>query len=186
VAARLPTKVQRGMAGISLLGCLQLLGLAAVLAHEALEAGPRFNPRTIGTEVLVAGPAVLTRQRIDLRKENPRHIRRKHSLVVLGNDAVVEAAFAEFAIQKPKPEQIVAELFAEKPLAADTGKRPSLSGLEPWLGRNAGAAEFFLQLVQEGRQFPQHRIDLPLHGVERRVGRDGGIEVRPGQNPGWA
>jgi hypothetical protein len=46
------------MAGISLLGCLQLLGLAAVLAHEALEAGPRFNPRTIGTEVLVAGLAV--------------------------------------------------------------------------------------------------------------------------------
>jgi hypothetical protein len=181
VAARLPTKVQRAMAGILFLGCLQLLGLAAVLAHEALEAGRRFNPRTIGTEVLVAGLAVRTRPRLDLRQEKSDPLGRKDAQGVRGQDTGVEAAWAEWAVQKPEPKRVVAERYPEKPLAADTGKRPSLSGLEPWLGRDAGTASFFDQLVPHGRQFPQHRIDLPLHGVERMVGRDGDIEVRSGQ-----
>jgi hypothetical protein len=120
VAARLRTQVQRGMAGILLLASLQLLGLAAVLAHEALEAGPRFNPRTLGSEVLVAGPAVRTRPRIHLCEEKPCRLGRKHVLVVLGKNAVVRATLAELVVEPPEPGQIGTERFAEEPLAADT------------------------------------------------------------------
>ena len=108
------------MAGILLLASLQLLGLAAVLEHDALEAGPRFNPRTLGTEVLVAGPAVRTRPRIHLCEEKPCRLGRKHVLVVLGKNAVVRATLAELVVEQPESGQIGTERFAEEPLAADT------------------------------------------------------------------
>ena len=59
------------------------------------------------------------------------HIGGEDALVVLGEDAVVEAALAELTIQEPEPEQIVAELFAEELLAAHGVERGQHAGLGP-------------------------------------------------------
>src|SRR6185503_9479280 len=99
------------------------LFISAVLAHETFEAGPRFDERAVGGEVRVAGPAFLARELIDFGKEQPRHFRREHALIIFGEETVIETAFAELAVQEPQPKQIVGELLAKAPLAAHAVER---------------------------------------------------------------
>ncbi len=60
---------------------------------------------------------------------------------------MIKTALAQFAVQEPKPEQIVAELFVGNPLTAHAVK-----GREPLLGREAGPARVFIQFVEEERE----------------------------------
>lgn len=75
-----------------------------------------------------------------MRKEQLTHVHREHALVVLAEHAVIEASLGEFAVQEPKPKQIVAELFAEEALAANTVECDEHTGFEQFLGRDARAA----------------------------------------------
>ncbi len=127
--------------------------------------------------MFVAGPAFLAGKIIHLGEEEFGHVGGEHALVVLGEDAGVEAAFVELAVEEPEPEQIVAELFAEEALAADGVKCREHAGLEQLLGRNAGTPEFFIEVVKQGREFLQHDIQMALDRTQRMFGRHAGVEV---------
>ena len=117
VAAFLAAEVHARVAGVLVLGGLGLGVVAAVLADEAFEAGPGFDQGAVGGEMLVAGPAFLAGEVIDFGEEEPGPVGVEHAVVVLGEGAVVEAAFAPLAVEKPEPEQMVADLLAQETFA---------------------------------------------------------------------
>jgi hypothetical protein len=184
VAPGFAAKVDRRVAGVFVLGGLHFRGVRTVFADEAFQAGPRFDEGAVNGEVLVAGPAVLAREVIDLGEEEPGHVGGEHALIVLGEDAVVEAALAQFAVEEPEPEQIVAELLAEEPFAAHAVKGGEDAGLEQLLGRDAGAAVLLVKGVEEGRELFQNRIHVALDGAQRMVGGHSGVEVEDGEKLG--
>ena len=57
VAARFPAKVNRGIAGIPVLGRRDLGLIRPVFADETFQARPRFDERAVGSEMIVTGPA---------------------------------------------------------------------------------------------------------------------------------
>ena len=181
VAALFPTEVHARVAGILVLRGLDLGGIGPVLAHEAFQAGPRFDERAVGGEVGVAAPAFLTAQVIDLGEEEFGHVGGKDALVVLGEDAVVKAAFAELPVQEPEPEQIVAELLAEEAFTADGVEGGEHAGLEQLLGRDAGPAQFLVELVEEGRELLKHEVHAALNGAQWMAAGHALVQVDDGQ-----
>ena len=134
--------------------------------------------------MFITGPALLAREIIDFGKEQLRHLGGEYAVIVLGEDAVIEAAVAELAIQKPEPEQIVAELVTEEPFTAHTVQRTEHPGLQQLLRRNAIAASVGIEFVKQGREFLQHRIHAALDGAQWVIRRHAGIEVDDGQEVG--
>ena len=177
VAAFFPAKVDAGIARIFVLGGFHFLRIRAVLADKAFQAGPRFNQCAVGGEVVIARPAFLPRKVVDFSEEKLRHVGGKNSLVVLGKDAVIEAAFAVFAVKEPEPEKIVAELFAEEPFAADTVKGGEHAGLEELLGRNTVAAFVGVEFVEERGELLEDGVHMALDRTQWMIGRHGGVEV---------
>jgi len=185
VAALLPPEVHARIARILLLGRLEFPRVAAVFADEAFQAGPRFAQRAVNGEVFVAAPAFPAGELIDFGEEAPGRLRRKPAPAVLGEHAVVEAALAELPaclprqakprrrqVQKPQSQQIITELFAEEPLAADTVKRhqeadPAAAGL----GRDAGPAHVLVELVKQGRESLERGIDVALDRAQGMLSR---------------
>jgi len=96
--------------------------ISAVFADEAFLARPRLDERAVGGEVVVTGPARLPAQSYTSRKKSWATSAESNALVVLGKDAVVETALVELPVEKPEPEQIVAELLAKQPFTADAVK----------------------------------------------------------------
>ena len=107
VAPLLAVKVHRRVARIIVFGRLDFGLILPVLADKALQTGPRLDQRAVGGEVLVAGPALLPRQIIDLHKEQLRGIGREHPLIVVGKHRRIKAAFVQLPVEKPKPQEIV-------------------------------------------------------------------------------
>jgi hypothetical protein len=169
VAALFPAKVDRRIAGILVFGRPHLFRVAAILAHETLQARPGFDQRAVGGEGFVAGPAFLPAQVIDFHEEESGHVGGEHALVVLGKDAVVKAAFAKLAVQKPEPEQMVTELFAEETLAADAIKRRQHPRLEQLFGRNAVAPALGVEFIEERREFFQDGVHAAFDGAQRML-----------------
>ena len=169
VAPRFPAKINRGIAGVFVLGRRHPGLIRAVFTDEALQTGPGFDQGAVGGEGFVARPAFLPREVIDFGEEQFRHVGGEHPLVVLGKDAVVETACGELAVQKPEPEQMVAELFAKKPFTADAVKGGEHAGLEPWFGRNAAATIRSIEFIKQWGEFFQDGIHLALDGAERMV-----------------
>ena len=184
VAAFLPAKVHARVARVVVLDRLDLLGIRPVLADKALETRPRLDERAIRGEMRVARPPFLPREVIDFGEEELGHGGGEDALVVLGEDPGVEAALTEFAIQKSEPEQIVAELFAEEPFAADGIERGQHARLEQLFRRNAGASQRLVEFVQERRALLQDRVHPPLDAAQRMIRRHAGIEVDHGQEVG--
>ena len=181
VAALFPAEVHARVARILVLRGLDLGGIGPVLAHEAFQAGPRFDERAVGGEVGVAAPAFLAAEIIDLGEEELGHVSGEDALVVLGEDAVVKAAFAELTVQEPEPEQIVAKLLAEEAFAAHGVEGGEHAGLEQLLGRDAGPAQFLVELVEEGRELLEHEVHTALDAAQRMVGGHALVEVDDGQ-----
>jgi hypothetical protein len=184
VATLFPAEVDRGIARVFVLGRLNLRRDRPVLADETLQAGPRFNERAAGSEVFVAGPALLAREVIHFGEEEFGHVGGEDALVVPGEDAVVEAARTELAVEELEPEQIVAKRFAEEPLAANRVERGQHAGLEQLLERNAGASEFFVEIVKEGREFLQYHVQMALDRAQRMIGGHAGVAVDDGEKIG--
>lgn len=138
--------------------------VTAVFAHEAFAAGPGFDQGAVGGEVLVVGPAFLAGKVIDFGEEQPGHAGVEPAVVILGEGAVVEAAFGQLAVEKPQPEQIVADLLAQEALAAHGVKGGEPAGLEQLLGRDARPAQLGVELVKEGRELLE---DVVQAGLER-------------------
>lgn len=188
VATRLAAEVDRRIAEVFLLGRGHFPpGGGAVLAHQALQAGPRFDERAVGGVGLVAGPAFPARQVIDLDKEEPGHVGGEHAWRVLGEDAVMEAAPAPFTVEEPGPEQVGAGPFAEEPFAAHAVAGGEPARLEPLLGRNAGVAFFRVEIVEQRRELLEHGIHVALDGPQRMILRPGGVAVDGGEKfgRGW-
>src|ERR1043166_2871528 len=181
IRAPLAFELDRRVTGIVILGRANLLLVLAVFAHEALETGPRFNQRAVGGEMLVTGPAGLAGQIVDFGKEQLGDISREHPLVVLGEDAVVEAAFVELAVKKPQPEQNVAELFAEQSLTAHAVEGREHTGFEQLLGRDAGWAKFLVEIVEQRREPLQDSIHMTLDDAQRMIRGHTGVEIDDGQ-----
>lgn len=184
VATRLRAEVHAKIAGVVVLGRLHCLGVGAVLAHKAFEAGAGREERADDGEMFITGPGVLARPPIGLGEEEFGHVGGEDALVVLGEDAVIEAAPAELAVQKPEPGQVIAHLLAEEPLAAHVVEGGHHMGLEPLFGREAGSAVFFVDVIEEGREFLEDGIGLAFAGAPRMVRWDGGIEVEDGEEIG--
>lgn len=181
VAARLPTAVDPRIARVLLLGRWHLGRVGTVLAHETLQAGPRFDEGAVCGGMFIAGPAALARELIDFGETELGDVGRKHAVVVLGQDAVIEAALAELAVQKAEPEQVVAQLLAEEPLTAHAVEGGQHMGLEPLFRREAGSAVGLVEVIEPGRTFLEDGTDLALAGAPGMVGGDWGIEVEDGE-----
>ena len=177
VAPLFPAKVDRGVAGVFVFGGLYFLRIRPVFADKAFQAGPRFDERAVGGEVVVTGPAGLPAQVIDFHEEESGHIGREHALIVLGKDAVVETAFVELPVQKPKPEQIVAELLAKEPFAAHAVKGAQHARLEQLLRRNAVAPGVGVKFVKQRGEFFQDGVHLAFDGAQRMLRRHTLVEV---------
>ena len=116
-------------------------------------------------------------QGIHFEKEELGHVGGKHALVVLGKDAVVETAFGELPVQKPKPEQIVTELFTKEPFTADAVKGGEHAGLEQLFGRNAGAAVVGIEIVKQRGELFQDDVHLAFDGAQRMIRRHALVEI---------
>jgi hypothetical protein len=90
VATLFAARVERRIARVFLLGCLDCRRLRAVLADEALRAGPLFNGCAVGGEVFVTGPACLAREIIDYSEKEFGHFGGEDALVVPSEDSVVK------------------------------------------------------------------------------------------------
>lgn len=106
-------------------------------------------------------------------------------LVVFGEDAVMEAAFAELAVHEPEPAQVVAQLFAEAPFAALAIEGGQDASLEQLFGRDAGATRFLVERVEEGRETLKDGIDLSFDGAQGVAGGHAGVEGRMVRDSGW-
>jgi hypothetical protein len=135
-------------------------------------------------KVRVTRPAFLAGRFVNFDEEKPRHLGREHALVVLGKNAVIETALAQFAIPKPEPEQIVAKLLAEEPFAAHVVKGGGHTGLEQLLGRDAGPALLFIEFIEERRELSQHGVDAPFDVAQGMIRRHHGVEVDDRQELG--
>jgi hypothetical protein len=134
--------------------------------------------------MFVARPAFLARKIIDFGKEELRHVGGEHALVVLGEDAVVKAAFAQLAVKKPEPEQIVAELLAKEPFAAHAIESGEYAGLEELFGRDTGTAVLLVEFVEEGREILEDRVHARLNRAQGMGGRHAAVEVDDGKEVG--
>ena len=181
VAALFPAEVHTGIAGVFVLGGLDFLRIRTVLAEEAFQTGPRLDERAVGGEVFVARPALLTAQIIDLGQEEFGPIGGKDTLVVLGKDAGVKAAFAELAVKEPKPEPMVAEWFGEDAFTADRVKGLEHAGLEPLFRRDAGAAQLLVEIVEQWRKLLEDGVHAPLDGPQGMLGGHTLVEVKDAQ-----
>ena len=115
--------------------------------------------------------------RVHFEEEELGHVGRKDAVVVLGKDAVVEAAFGKLTVQEPEPEQIVAELFAEQAFTADAVEGGEHSGLEQLLRRNAGTSQFLIEVIEQRREFFENRVHSALDGAQRMIRRHALVEV---------
>ena len=120
--------------------------------------------------MLIAGPAFLPRQIIHLHEKQLRDIRREQPLVVVGEHRRVEAAFVQFPIQKPKPQEIVAQLFAEQPLTAHRIERHQYPALEQLLRWNRWPSFVGIQLIKQGRKPHQDFIHPCFDPAQRMLG----------------
>ena len=93
----------------------------------------------------VVGPVLPAYQIENLGEEQRGHVVREHALKVLGKDAVVNTPLAEPAVEEPRPEQVIAELLAEEPLAAHGAEGCEHAGLEQLPGQDGGPAQFLVQ-----------------------------------------
>ena len=184
VAALLPVKADGGIARILIFGRLHLLAVGAVLAHEALEAGPSLDQCAVRSEMFIAGPAFLARKVIDLRKEQLGYVSREHPFIVLSKDAVVEATLTELTVQEPEPEQIVAQLLAKEPFAAHTIEGSQDARLEQLLRWDAGTPLAGIEFVEQGRELLQNCIHAALDSSQGMVSWDTVTEVYHGQEVG--
>ena len=172
-----PAKINRGIAGVFGFGRLDFGGIRAVLADETFQARPRFDERAAGGKMFIARPTCGARQVIDFQKKQFRHVGGETARAVLGKAAVVKAAFAELAVEEPKPEEIVAELFAEAAFAADAVERGQHARLEELIGWDARAAGGGVEFGEERREFFQDGIHVRLDRAQRMVARHTLVQV---------
>ena len=181
VAPLFTMEVHGRIARVIVLGGVNLAGVGSILANEAFQTGPRFNECAVGGEMLVAGPALLPGNIVDFGKEELGHVSGEHALIVLRKDTVVEATLGKLAVEKPQPEQVVAELLTEQPFAADGVESGQHAGLEQLLRRDAGPPQFLVQGVEQWREPLQDGIQAALDGTQRMIGGHAVIEVNDRQ-----
>lgn len=183
-ATLFPVEVDRRMAAVFVLGRLHLGRLDAVLADEALQAGPRTRsmPKTVKFSSLIQ-PS-WQGAFLDLGEEEPSHLSREDVLVIVSKDATIGAPLTERPVRELKPEQVIAELFAEELFAEDAVKGGEQAGLEQLSGRDAGAAFFRAEIVEQRRVFLEHNIQAAFDGAQGMVCQHGGVEVKDGEEVG--
>jgi len=94
---------------------------------------------------------------------------------------VVETALVQFAVQKPQPEERVAELLAEESFAAHAEQGGEQARLEQLLRRNAGASLVGVECVEPRRELGPHGVHAPLDAAQRVLRRHPVVEVDDGE-----
>jgi hypothetical protein len=72
----------------------------------------------------------------------------EHSCLILGEDSVVEGLIVQRLVEEPAEEQVVPELLAELPLAADAEERDQEAALEQGFRGNRRPARVRIHLVE--------------------------------------
>jgi hypothetical protein len=90
---------------------------------------------------------------------------------------MVEAAFAKLTVQKPQPQEIVAQLLAEQTLAPDTVERRQDPRLQQLLGRDAIPSTGGVQFIEQRRKLLQDQVNTLLDRAQRMIGRHTLVEV---------
>ena len=93
--------------------------------------------------MLVAGPTAFPGELVDFSKEKAGYICIEYALIIFGKNAGIEGTLVELAIQEPHPQEVVAQLFAERAFATHGEKGNEQTGFEEllWgmLGRPSSA-----------------------------------------------
>src|SRR5262249_30268161 len=98
--------------------------------------------------------------------------------------AMIETTLAQFTVQEPQPEQIVAQLLAEQPFAADAKEGDQHARLEQLLRRNAGTPLLGIERVEQRRELLQDGVHTAFNSSQGMIGRYTGIKVHHGQKVG--
>jgi len=184
VAPPLAFELDRGIAGIIVLGALVRRGVGTILAHETFQTGPGLDQGAVGTEVLVTGPLFLAAELIDLVEEQLRPFTGENALLILTERAVIPGVCVQGAIQKPQLEDVVGKLFAEEPFRADRIQRHQQAGLEQLFGWNRRAAPFGVERFPQRAEFAQGGIGESLDRPQGMIGGDSGFHVDQGTELG--
>jgi hypothetical protein len=99
----------------------------------------------------------------------------------VAKDRRIKGAFVQVAIQKPQPEEIVGQLFAEQPLAAHGIKSHQDPALEQLLRGNGGAAFLGIELVKQAGKLGQHGVQPLFNAAQGMVGGDALVEADDAQ-----
>lgn len=94
------------------------------------------------------------------------------ALAVLGKRRGVEAGAHHVHVEEPAEQQVVVELLAELPLAADREQRHQNHGLEQPLRRNGCAADPAVHLVELSGELGEGPVSEHLHLTKTVVLRD--------------
>src|SRR6201981_3037725 len=135
------------------------------LALEALKRSPGLDQRTVDREVVVREQSPRLRLRHYLPEEVSGDLVFQQTVAVGRKARMVKARLVPLQIQKPAEQQIVVELFAEHPLAANRIQRHQQRGLEQTLGRNRRPPQWAVHLLEDRRQLLErgigHLLDTP-------------------------
>ena len=146
-------------------------GLGSGLGLETLEAGPRVDERAIHGEVSVADPAVFAGQRDQAGEEEFGGAVLEQPVLVLAEGGGIPDGVQQVEVEEQAEEKIVVEGFDQQGFGADGVEGLQHLGFEQALGRDGGAPQFGIHLVEErvvlrpaarGREQAQH-VGLGIH-----------------------
>ena len=128
----------------------------AIAPAHAFHRRPGLNQRAIDTEVLVREQPCLLRLAHHAPQQLPGHLRLDQPVAVLGEARVIPDRLIDRQSHEPAKQQVVVQLLAQEPLAADRIQYLQRRGSHQTLRRDRRTA------------FPRvHPLKVPAHAAER-------------------
>ena len=153
IAARLPLPVRLRIAPAT----TRPLIVGAVLRPKALLARPRLNQRAVDREVLLGQQPTAIGQAQHLGKEAFHHLMRQQPVAILRERRVVPDRIIERHADEPAEQQVVAQLLAQLPLAADRVEHLQQQGANQLLRGDRVPAGVSVNLVEPACSSPPAR-----------------------------
>jgi hypothetical protein len=138
-------------------------------ALEAFKRGPGLDQGAINREMLIGEPSQRTRLRDYTTEELTGDRVFQQSSAVSGETRMVKARLVQLQVQKPATQQIVGELLAQQPLAANRIQRHQQRGFEQPLRWNRRPPQEAVHLVEDHRQLLEHGIHQLLDAPQRML-----------------
>ena len=133
--------------------------IAAVLRPKALLARPCLNQRTVDREVFLRQQSAGLGHAHDLGKQAFHHLMRQQAVAILREGRVIPDRIIERQAHEPAKQQVVTQLLAQLPFAADRVEHLQQQSPDQLLRRDRVAAAIGIDRVELG----VHRCQRVVH-----------------------